>query len=346
VSANFFSIDGTLSAKGVEDWGVTATVGVAEVSARVGLYGSSKGWGMWANTEWLPCSKLLDAVPEAMRQELAGMDLGGQIRGEISVKEFPATEANFKLDNQCRVLRVPDQMALALSGKPFSRTVYASDGKPKETTSGIGWGTWAPLQDISPYMAKAVVTTEDPGFWSHHGIDVDAVKNSIRDNVRDRRFTRGASTITMQLAKNLFLSREKTASRKVQEFFLTMALDQKLTREKILEAYLNIVEFGPNVYGVKAASRHYFETEPSRLSLAQSVFLASILPRPRAQYFNADGKLHESRRRATGMILDLMLKRGSITDEECRMGKEEELMLGKADAELSGEVDASEWTIP
>ena len=148
----------------------------------------------------------------------------------------------------------------------------------------------------------------------------------------------------MQLAKNMFLSRDKTATRKLQEFFLTIVIDQKMPKDRIIEMYLNIIEFGPDIYGIGPASRHYFDTEPSRLSLGQAVFLASILPRPRGQYFNPDGQLNTGKKSQVGLILDLMQRRGSITDEECRIAKEEILSLGKDESDPQN-TDMSEWEI-
>jgi len=340
------SVDGVIEARAADDWFLTADVAVGQVLVKVAGGRSPNGWKASANMEWTPCTNVLEAIPSSMKRELAGLQLDGDIRGSIGLVEADGQtpEVSFELGNKCRVTRSPDQVAAALAGKSFTRTVYSAAGKPTDKSVTIGWAGWTPLSAISPYMAKAVVTTEDPGFWGHKGVDVEAVRNSIRDNIKDRKFTRGASTITMQLAKNLFLSREKTAARKVQEFFLVMVLEQRLTKDRILEAYLNVIEFGPDVWGIGQASHHYFGVEPSRLSLAQSVFLASILPRPRAIYFGTDNKLHEARRSYVNLLLDLMLRRGSITDEECRMGKEESLVFGSPVSE-TGAVDATEWTV-
>src|SRR5438046_465396 len=138
-------------------------------------------------------------------------------------------------------------------------------------------------------MEVAVLTTEDGAFRRHHGFDQEAIKNSIRENLRKRRFVRGASTISMQLAKNLYLDRSKNLARKLEEAILTMYLEQELTKDQLLELYLNVVEFGPMVYGIGPAARHYFNAAASELSLSQALYISSIMPNPKNQYFGAGG---------------------------------------------------------
>ena len=125
-----------------------------------------------------------------------------------------------------------------------------------------------------------MLTTEDGGFFRHHGFNTCAIRTALIANIKAGRFVRGASTITMQLAKNLFLSREKTLSRKLEELILTDYLEQTFTKDEMMELYLNVIEFGPDVYGVTAAADHYFGRTPAELNLAECLFLASLLPQP------------------------------------------------------------------
>jgi membrane peptidoglycan carboxypeptidase len=126
----------------------------------------------------------------------------------------------------------------------------------------------------------AANTMEDPGFYHHRGFILQAFSNSFLDNVKQGKFVRGGSTITMQLAKNLWLTREKTIGRKAQEFFLAQALESCYTKDEIMELYLNVVEFGPNRYGVSSGSQHWFKKHPGDLTPTEAFWLASILPRP------------------------------------------------------------------
>jgi membrane peptidoglycan carboxypeptidase len=134
--------------------------------------------------------------------------------------------------------------------------------------------------------------------------------------VKAGKFVRGASTISMQLAKNLYLSRDKTLSRKLQEAVLTMLLEQELGKDQILELYLNVIEFGPGIYGIGAAAQHYFNASPSQLSLGQSLYLASILPSPTRQYFGAEGQVTPGWMGYLRKLMRIAVKIHRITDEE------------------------------
>ena len=139
---------------------------------------------------------------------------------------------------------------------------------------------WTPLGAISPMLTLCVVRAEDAKFFQHHGFDWDQVQDSFDTNVELGRYKRGGSTITMQLAKNLFLWRGKSLVRKAFEAYVTWRLEQTLPKKRILELYLNVVEWGPGIYGIGEASRHYFAKPPSALTLGESALLAVTLPNP------------------------------------------------------------------
>jgi len=139
---------------------------------------------------------------------------------------------------------------------------------------------WAPYDQISNYLKDAVVIAEDDQFFRHHGLDWQAIRNAIEVNWKRKELAFGASTISQQLAKNLYLSPSKDPIRKFREALLAVFIDSYLSKERILELYLNVVEFGPNIYGAEAAAKHYFNTSAKNLGASQSAFLASILPNP------------------------------------------------------------------
>jgi monofunctional biosynthetic peptidoglycan transglycosylase len=143
-----------------------------------------------------------------------------------------------------------------------------------------GSKNYVPLKQISPYVIKAILSTEDSAFFSHDGFDWEQMENSFKKNIEKKGFYRGGSTITQQLAKNLFLSKEKSISRKVIEAAITYKLETVLSKPQILERYMNVVQFDKNVFGVKAAAEHYFRKAPSQLNLMESAFLAFLLPNP------------------------------------------------------------------
>jgi membrane peptidoglycan carboxypeptidase len=139
----------------------------------------------------------------------------------------------------------------------------------------------------------------------------------------------------MQLAKNLYLAREKTLSRKLQEAFLTMLIEQELSKQEIMELYLNVIEFAPGVYGIGPAAKYYFNAEPSKLSLAQSLYLASILPNPKRQYFAEDGSLRPSWSNYLMQLMRVARKINRISDAELEQGLRERIALGVPAVELA-----------
>jgi len=292
------------------------------------------------------CQDLLDSIPLAMKPTIDGMKLKGsmtwEVHGDIDTPDKTNTSIRIKLKNGCRVVSVPDAISIDKLRKPFKRYAYDAKNKLTEVDSGPGVPGWTPLSLTSMFVPIAVQTMEDPGFMAHHGFDIQAIENSIRDNIKEGRFAKGASTISMQLAKNLWLNRNKTVSRKVQEAFLTMYLEQKLRKDEILELYTNVVEFGPNIYGINEASLHYFKKHPANLTLGQAMFLASILPRPKNYYFNADGKLIPSKLKFLHRAMKAMRDRKIISEDEYQQGILEAIALGQASTNTEEEVVVEE----
>jgi len=140
---------------------------------------------------------------------------------------------------------------------------------------------WVSLNDISAALQSAVVAAEDANFYEHHGVDFDEMKKSIEKNQKKKRYARGFSTITMQLAKNIYLTSHKHVARKVLEIGIAFEMEWLLSKERILELYLNLVEWSEGVYGAEAAANHYFRRNAGQLGPEQASFLAAILPNPR-----------------------------------------------------------------
>ena len=139
---------------------------------------------------------------------------------------------------------------------------------------------WTRLGAVSPALSLCVVTSEDARFFQHGGFDWRELRESVATNLTEGEYTRGGSTLTMQLARNLFLWRGKSLLRKALEAYLTLRLEHVLPKRRILELYLNVVEWGPGIYGIGEASHHYFDKPPSALTLGESALLAAILPNP------------------------------------------------------------------
>jgi len=197
-----------------------------------------------------------------------------------------------------------------------SLTIRVRDWKGNEHPFVVGPQNryWTPLARIPAEMKWGVILAEDSNFYRHEGVDVTALKKALSYDLEKKRLARGASTITQQTAKNLFLSREKTITRKLKELYLAVRMEQELTKGRILELYLNLVELGPMVYGVGHGSRYYFGKPPALLTPREASFLAAMLPGPRVAY-NPYRNLGKVLKRSD-MILGLMRKKGVLSEEE------------------------------
>ncbi len=140
---------------------------------------------------------------------------------------------------------------------------------------------WVPLAQISPYLRQAVVAAEDASFFTHEGFDWEGIKNAARYNFEVGELKRGGSTITQQLAKNLYLSPERSLFRKAREAYISRSLEHHLTKQRILELYLNVAEWGHDIYGAEAAAQHHFKISSSNLTPDEAAWLAAMLPSPR-----------------------------------------------------------------
>lgn len=198
----------------------------------------------------------------------------------------------------------------ALIKNVLQRPVLVGSANPNYTS----------LDQISPYLRKSVLTTEDPSFFSHRGFINEAFKQSIVKNIKTKKFSRGASTISMQLVKNVFLSREKTVSRKLEEILLVYILENNriVSKERMLEVYFNIIEWGPNIYGIGEASQFYFQKTPSELSLNECLYLARIIPSPKKfmYQFNDQGMLKDFAIKQELFLTNIMLRRGLLTADD------------------------------
>ncbi len=168
---------------------------------------------------------------------------------------------------------------------------------------------WTPLSKISPYLVKAVLIAEDDKFWKHEGFDYDAIQKAIEKDIKAKRFKFGGSTITQQLARNLYLSPEKSVVRKMSEAIVTWRMEKTLSKKRILELYLNVVEWGEGIFGAEAASRHYYGKPSSELSPEEAARLASVLPNPRKYNPLGDQRYVINR---SNLICNIMIQRGIV----------------------------------
>jgi hypothetical protein len=278
------------------------------------------------------CQSLLDSLPSALLPALQGTRFAGNFaahgRFGFDTRSLDDLELDYDVKDQCRVTQVPPELERERFGQPFSHRIYLPDGSMGEEITGPGSDNWTPLDEISPFMQVAVLTTEDGGFPKHHGFNRASIRSSIVANLKARRFARGASTITMQLAKNLFLSRDKTLSRKLEEVVLTDYLEQTFSKDELMELYLNVIEFGPAVYGITAAAEHYFGRTPAELHLGECLFLSSLLPAPlRYGAMRENGEVPEGWMRVLHSLMQIAHHYGRITDAELADAEKEPVVF-------------------
>jgi len=183
--------------------------------------------------------------------------------------------------------------------------------KEKRKTYRI-YQRWVSLPKISPYLIKAVLIAEDDKFWKHEGFDYEAIQKAIEKDLKARKFKFGGSTLTQQLARNLYLSPEKFLIRKISEAIITWRMERVLSKRRILEIYLNVVEWGEGIFGAEAASRHYYGKSSSELTPQEAARLAAVLPNPRR--YNPAGEQRYVISRSN-LIYNIMIQRGIVVPE-------------------------------
>ena len=179
---------------------------------------------------------------------------------------------------------------------------------------------WVELKDVSRDFLYSIVMSEDSSFFEHDGIDFDSILVSLVENIREHRNAYGASTLSQQVSKNLFLDQSKTAMRKIKEVFITKGLERRFSKNQILELYLNVAEFGPDIFGAATAAQYYFKKKPSKINAAEGAFLALLLPSPRRNHYAIfeNKNMTKPRRRRIQRVLNDMLYNEFISEKQYR----------------------------
>ncbi len=214
----------------------------------------------------------------------------------------------------------------------FTYNAYDGERLVRQIIVGEENPEFVSLQRINPFLVHSVLQSEDPSFMLHRGFLTESFRESIIKNYKEKRFARGGSTISMQLVKNVFLSRNKTISRKAEEALIVYLIENLslVSKERMLEIYLNVIEWGPNVYGIHEASRFYFNKNPQQLNLQESIFLASLIPHPKffKYQFDKAGKIRPTLNDYFRILSQRMLYKGWLTANDT---------IGlKADVKLKG----------
>lgn len=280
-----------------------------------------------------PCQAVLEAIPGELVPSLQGFALGGSFELAVDVDiDFADLDA-LVLDGGvgiagCHVEERPPRAAAERLAGGFTHRVTMRDGQVRAIHLYPGSGTYTPLALISPYMVQAVLTTEDGGFWRHDGFLPSQFRTALQRNLEAGHVRLGASTITMQMVKNVLLSHERTLARKLQEMILTWYVESALTKERIMELYLNVVELGPGIYGVTRAAEHYFGKHPSELTPPEAAYLALMLPSPvRRHAHYCRGEPSAAFQIKVARILRIMNERGRLDDLDFEAWKDTKVVF-------------------
>jgi len=265
------------------------------------------------------------SLPEGMFESLEGTQAEGTVQYHLMADLDMNQLDSLKFDSGLRATKFRitrfGRENLNQLNEEFLHTAYNDKGDTVKTfLVGPSNPEYTPYNQVSDYLKYAIMTAEDPRFMTHRGFMEKAFVKSAIQNLKERRFARGGSTISMQLVKNVFLTRKKTLVRKAEEALIVWIIENTrlATKERMLEVYLNIIEWGPKIYGVHEAAEFYFAKEPRNLNLSESLFLASIIPRPKyyRNGFNQYGEMRVSGRYFHRLIAQLMARKGYISQSE------------------------------
>ncbi len=270
----------------------------------------------------VPCQQVLNAMPVELVPRLRGFTLKGNFAADVKLEIDWAHLDDLVLDGSvgifgCKVLKSPDDMKQERLEGEFEHVVEVEENNFISFRVGPSNPDFVPIADVSPYVLKSLMTTEDSGFLKHKGFITREFRSALVKDLKEGYFKYGASSITMQLVKNVLLDRQKTLSRKLQELFLTWYIETILPKERLFEIYVNVIEFGPGLYGIGPAARHYFGKHPRDINPVEAAFFSSILPSPKKRYMQyCEGELNRWSDAKVQRILKLMHEREHITLEE------------------------------
>ncbi len=275
-------------------------------------------------TESTTAQNFINALPIGLFNHIKGMEASGAFsyRLDFIYNENHPDEMVFEssLNKENFQITKFGEANLSKLNTEFTHYPYENGRATRPIIVGPSNPDFTPVDQISPFLKKCVLTTEDPSFFYHRGFVTEAFRQSIVKNIRTGKFKRGASTISMQLIKNVFLTREKTMARKLEEILLVYILENNylVSKDRMFEVYLNIIEWGPNVYGIGEASRFYFRKHPSQLTLSECLYLATIIPRPKGFMwrFNKDGSAKDYLEKTYRFLANKMLSRELILPDD------------------------------
>ncbi len=279
----------------------------------------------------LSCTSIFFALPAPVQQALFGMEVDGRLGMSLALAFDATAWEDLKLDLQidpvCTVRKEAQVMANLLPAL-VSSSITPSLPVATKLPLGRAFADFVPLALMPRHLPSAFLTSEDSKFFHHNGFDLDMIRHALAQDLENRTFGRGASTITQQLAKNLFLTNQRTVARKLEEAVLTWRLHKLLSKDRVLELYLNVIELGPGIRGVGQAARVYFGKDVADLTPLESAHLAALTPNPHvlARRFR-EGQVDEGWRQRLYDLLGMMKRHGRLTPAELGAARASKLVL-------------------
>ncbi len=275
-----------------------------------------------ADLRTTPLLKLLRSVPGA-REPVFTKDVSPAVQFALSFSMSgelrDPTTWQPKLEHRVSGIGANGEgSGLELLNSTFRYYPLTKTGRAEEARLiGPGSPSWQPYARIPYVLRRCVIISEDSSFFFHNGIELVEVQDALREGLSSGEKARGGSTITQQLVKNLFLTRDRTALRKLQEVLLTFHLESTLSKEHIFELYMNIIEWGPDLYGIKEASLHYFGRKPENLNFREMAYLASIIPSPIPSHAHYEAGFVPPKHNAkVDLVLERLFKFNNLTQEQ------------------------------
>jgi hypothetical protein len=289
----------------------------------------AKIYALKVNTGWLNAQDIFDSFPSGMFESFGGIQVAGKLNYRLNflldTSKPDSLQFDSRLDKDAafRIIRY-GKTDLTKLNSTFLYTPYERDKPMAPHVIGPQNPEYTPLEQISPYLRNAVMTAEDPTFYKNHGFVEESIRKSMITDYKKKEFKRGGSTISMQLVKNSFLTRKKTLSRKIEEILIVWMIENNsiMTKDRMLEVYFNIIEWGPGIYGINEAADYYFGKTPAELTLGESIYLASIVPHPKTGLyaFQPDGTLRPGLENYFNSLGRMMMGKGFLQPDSGSYG--------------------------
>ena len=271
-----------------------------------------------------PADHLFSSLPKGLFRNLEGIKTSGNLSYHfhfaVNMANVDSLEFQSSLSKEDFSIKQFGKTDFTKIREPFLYSAYEKGELVKTFEVGDLYDHFRYLEDISPYLKSAVLFAEDGFFYGHNGFVDEALRASLVKDIKEKRFARGGSTISMQLVKNLYLSRDKTITRKLEEALIVWLIENNrlVSKNRMLEIYFNIIEWGPGIYGANEAARFYFNKDAAGLTPEEAIFMASIVSRPKKfmWFFDEDRKLKPFLANFYEVVGGRMLKHGYITEKQ------------------------------